>query len=159
MILPTKLYIVNNTINIGVSKFNIEELYENKFFDECNKEQISNNNDLIDSNELSIEPKFFIFHKSRCGSTLVTNMLKQDKQLIVFCEPNIINECLSLTIDTELKLQILIKIITMFCNECNKYNKQLMLKLDKNKFQKENQLRTEQILLVASKESKKIYFF
>lgn len=41
-----------------------------------------------------IEPTCFIFHLGRCGSTLLSNMLKQLDDTVVISEPGPINSCL-----------------------------------------------------------------
>lgn len=48
---------------------------------------------LIDQTE-SIQPSGFIFHVSRCGSTLVSNMLKKVKGNLVISEPGPVNDLL-----------------------------------------------------------------
>jgi hypothetical protein len=47
----------------------------------------------------SINPSLFIFHTSRCGSTLTTQILSLDRQNIVFSEYPIIDAILRATID------------------------------------------------------------
>lgn len=43
----------------------------------------------------SLQPTLFIFHLSRCGSTLVSNALKSIRNAIVISEPQAINEILA----------------------------------------------------------------
>lgn len=125
MILPTSLKYSDNSLYIIYSKINIEELNKNKYYDNCLHEEtnITTNDSKIDS-----YPAFFIFHKSRCGSLLLTELISQKQDMVMFSEPHIINQCLSLDIEHNLKVKLLLTIITAFCNECNKYNKDAVFK-------------------------------
>ena len=125
MILPKSLKYTDNSLYIIYSNITIDELNTNKYYDDCHHEEakIYTNDDKIDA-----YPAFFIFHKSRCGSLLLTKMLTQKQDMVVISEPHIINQCLSLNIEHKLKVKLLLTIITAFCNECNKYNKSAVFK-------------------------------
>ena len=43
-----------------------------------------------------LEPSGFIFHMSRCGSTLLTNMLRQSDRTIAWCEPEVLAKLLQM---------------------------------------------------------------
>ena len=126
-IFPKRLKINNNTISIIYCKIDKEELKNSNFFDEA-----VDTNEVLPRKEyenIITSPDYFIFHKSRCGSTLVSNMLKESDDYIVFIEPLIILECFALNIPENIKIAILKKIFSSFCNECNKYNKKSVFKL------------------------------
>jgi hypothetical protein len=125
MILPTSLKLTDNSLYIIYSTINIDELNKNKYYDDCHHEEA---NIYTNDSKIDAYPAFFIFHKSRCGSLLLTEMINQKQDMIVFSEPHIINQCLSLDIEHKLKVKLLLTIITAFCNECNKYNKEVVFK-------------------------------
>jgi len=58
----------------------------------------------------SLEPSGFIFHSSRCGSTLLARMLRQNPGCVVVSEPSVINAVLSANasvIDEDSKVRLL----------------------------------------------------
>jgi hypothetical protein len=126
-IFPKKLNIEDNVISIVYGEIDKDELKNNNFFD-----------DLVYTNEVSprnvyekiiTSPDYFIFHKSRYGSTLLCNMVKECDDYIVFIEPKIILECFALNIPEDIRIKILKKIFYSFCSECNKFNKKTVFKL------------------------------
>jgi hypothetical protein len=125
MILPTSLKYSDNSLYIVYSTINIDEFNKNKYYDDCHHEEA---NIYTNDSKIDAYPAFFIFHKSRCGSLLLTEMITQKQDMIVFSEPHIINQCLSLDIEHKLKVKLLLTIITAFCNECNKFNKEAVFK-------------------------------
>jgi hypothetical protein len=125
MIFPKKLEIKNNVITIKYCSINEIDLNNSNFFDDADVKMCLPNKEY---KNILTNPDYFIFHKSRCGSTLLCNMIKQCNDFIVFCEPKIFLECFALNIPINIKIDILKKIFISFCNECNKYNKKSVFK-------------------------------
>ena len=86
-----------------------------------------NNNSYSDKN-LKQEPYFFIFHKSRCGSTFLCNIFKQFEDILVLSEPEIFNQLMFANISDKIKTILLKRIFNLMCNEAHKYNKKLVIK-------------------------------
>ncbi|MEO1023174.1 MAG: sulfotransferase [Bacteroidota bacterium] len=74
--------------------------------------------------------KACIFHVSRCGSTLLTQMLAQSPRNIVLSEPTIINDILLSTLPEELKKHAIKKSMRLLGTRMNRYEEHLIVKLD-----------------------------
>lgn len=127
MIIPTSLVFDNNNVTIQNSLVDIQEVNKKNFLYECNYIPTENNNSYSDKN-LKQEPYFFIFHKSRCGSTFLCNIFKQFDNILVLSEPEIFNQLMFANISDNVKKILLKRIINLMCNEAHKYNKKLVIK-------------------------------
>jgi predicted RNA methylase len=82
----------------------------------------------------AIEPSGFIFHTSRCGSTLVSQALALFEENIVLSEAQLIHEALSVDYNIELsskeKLELLKDVITLLGQKRFPYEKRLFIKFD-----------------------------
>ena len=83
----------------------------------------------------SVEPNLFIFHTSRCGSTLVTQILSLDKQNIVVPEYTIIDAIFrinenSLLVSKSFRVELLKSIVAIVGQKRTPAQKRLIIKLD-----------------------------
>jgi hypothetical protein len=127
MIIPTHLVFDNNNVTIKNSLVDIKEFNKKNFLYECNYIPAENNNSYSDTN-LKQEPYFFIFHKSRCGSTFLCNIFKQFDDILVLSEPEIFNQLMFTNLNDNIKKILLKRILNLMCNEAHKYNKKLVIK-------------------------------
>jgi len=125
MIIPTHIVFENNSVTIKNGLVDIKEVTNKNFLYECSFKEAQNFNSY---NELKQEPYLFIFHKSRCGSTLLCNIFKQFDENLVLCEPESLNQVINSKISDENKKILLKRIINLMCNEAYKYNKRLVIK-------------------------------
>lgn len=77
-----------------------------------------------------IPPKAFIFHVSRCGSTLLTQMLTQSPKNIILSEPTIFDDLLLSDIGHDLKKHALTKSLEILGHKRNGTEENLIIKLD-----------------------------
>jgi hypothetical protein len=89
----------------------------------------------VGSKVKSVEPSLFIFHASRCGSTLTTQVLSIDKSTIVFPEYSIVDEILRANIngqpvDVEMRKEWLINLVKIMGQKRFDKEKHLIIKLD-----------------------------
>lgn len=88
-------------------------------------------NELCRSNQADIvKPTLFIFHVSRCGSTLITQMLAQSAQNIVYSEPPLIDEILSSDLSNNVKIEALKAAITHMGQKRKASHQYLFIKWD-----------------------------
>lgn len=83
----------------------------------------------IYENRKGVEPTGFIFHISRCGSTLVSQMLAALEQNIVLSEPPLIDAILRLQIPDETKIEWLKWLVNTFAQPRND-EKHFFIKFD-----------------------------
>lgn len=124
MILPLYLEFQKNSVTIKNAMINIKEINQKNFFSEC-EFTLTENNGSVENNS---EPYLFIFHKSRCGSTYVSNIFKQFDDFLVLCEPEIINQIVISKLNWQNKKILMKKVINLMCNEASKYNKKIIIK-------------------------------
>lgn len=77
-----------------------------------------------------VQPTSFIFHISRCGSTLVTQMLSQSLKNIVYAEPPLLDDILSSQLPSEQKVLALQKAIAVMGQRRNPDQQHLFVKWD-----------------------------
>lgn len=77
-----------------------------------------------------VKPKLFIFHVSRCGSTLISQMLAQSSKNIVLSEPRIFDELLLSDLPQNVKGQALIRSLKILGKRRSGEEESLIVKLD-----------------------------
>ncbi|MTI25876.1 sulfotransferase family protein, partial [Fulvivirga kasyanovii] len=78
----------------------------------------------------TIKPALFIFHISRCGSTLITQMLAQSAKNIVYSEPPLTDEILSSDLSHDVKIETLRAAITLMGQKRKAPHQYLFIKWD-----------------------------
>ena len=116
MILPKYLDVSDNIVSIKYAYINDKELCKD-FYDDMEYCILNDYN--ADKTEMH-GPDFFIFHKSRCGSTLLCNLIKNVSDYVVINEPQILLQCMQLNVENEMKKMIMRKIVCEFARECSK---------------------------------------
>ncbi|UII33587.1 hypothetical protein LVD17_07115 [Fulvivirga ulvae] len=78
----------------------------------------------------TIKPALFIFHISRCGSTLITQMLAQSAKNIVYSEPPLTDEILSSDLSHDVKMKTLRAAIILMGQKRKAPHQYLFIKWD-----------------------------
>lgn len=85
---------------------------------------------LLDTVIPAVQAAGLIFHTSRCGSTLVCQMLKQHPDLVVLGEPTLLNQIVrSAVLSREQKIRALQQSIGLFAHWARETGRRLIIKL------------------------------
>lgn len=136
---PKKIYEVDNKWYIDW-KFIGDKRFTEPFYEDTMRQVSSESNRFISSIEIlsapqslqtePIEPALFIFHISRCGSTLLTQMLSQIQENIVLSEASVIDQLIRSGLPKKRKELYLKNLIHLLCRKRFREERYAFIKFD-----------------------------